>query len=298
MVARQSDGDDRAGASGPEPAGTRVAVISPFRSRGETRGTLPQVVTPLRRPFDGPLLPQGKDPARVWESLTALTPPRMQLLRTGLAPLHDRDATSAAMDLLRARILPVLTERAWTRLGIAAPTPGCGASFVTLGLGMSLSRLPALHTLMVDLDLRRPGLARLLGIEEPGRLSDLLTDDQPIESVLWRMGSNLALALNAQPFPDPAVVLQDEATARALDGLAEVLQPDVVLYDLPPVLASDDVIAFAPQMDALLLVADGSRTTAEDIRRCECLLDGRVPILGVVLNRAQDESARRLPPGR
>jgi len=298
MVASQSDGDDRAGASGPEPAGTRVAVISPFRSRGAARGNLPDVVTPLRRPFDGPLLPQGRDPARVWDSLTALNPPRLQLLRAGLAPLDDRDATSAAMDLLRARLLPVLTERGWTRLGIAAPTPGCGASFVTLGLGMSLARLPALHTLIVDLDLRRPGLARLLGIEEPGRLSDLLTDDQPIESVLWRMGSNLALALNARPLPDPAVVLQDAATARALDGLAEALHPDAVLYDLPPVLASDDVIAFAPQMDALLLVADGSRTTAEDIRRCERLLDGRVPILGVVLNRAQDESARRLAPGR
>ena len=68
------------------------------------------------------------------------------------------------------------------------------------------------------------------------------------------------------------------------------LQPDVVLYDLPPALACDDVIAFLPQLDGVLLVVGGGLTQAEDVRKCERLLAGQTPLLGVILNKAEDPS--------
>lgn len=65
------------------------------------------------------------------------------------------------------------------------------------------------------------------------------------------------------------------------------LRPDVVLYDLPPLLEFDDTIAFLPQVDGVLLVADGTKTTDEDLAVCERLLEGESALLGVVLNRGR-----------
>jgi len=75
--------------------------------------------------------------------------------------------------------------------------------------------------------------------------------------------------------------------------MTESLQPDVVLYDLPPVLAYDDLAAFLPQVDGVLLVADGTQTTASQIVACEKILNGQTRLLGVILNRASRAGATR-----
>jgi translation initiation factor IF-2 len=46
-------------------------------------------------------------------------------------------------------------------------------------------------------------------------------------------------------------------------------------------------------LETVLLVADGTKTTAEDLRACERLFEGRIPLMGVVLNRAQERAAQR-----
>jgi Mrp family chromosome partitioning ATPase len=67
----------------------------------------------------------------------------------------------------------------------------------------------------------------------------------------------------------------------------EDLSPDVVVYDLPPILAQDDLAAFLPYLDGVLLIADGTKTTARHISECERILRGHTELLGVVLNKAR-----------
>ena len=68
-----------------------------------------------------------------------------------------------------------------------------------------------------------------------------------------------------------------------------IARADVALFDLPPVLHNDDVAAFLPQVDGVLLVSDGSQTTARHLKACEKMLAGHTQLLGVVLNRARSE---------
>jgi Mrp family chromosome partitioning ATPase len=60
----------------------------------------------------------------------------------------------------------------------------------------------------------------------------------------------------------------------------------VVVIDLPPLLVSSDVLAFAPSLDALLLVAGEGMTTRQDIKESLALVRGAVPVLGTVLNQS------------
>jgi Mrp family chromosome partitioning ATPase len=146
---------------------------------------------------------------------------------------------------------------------------------------------------LIDMNLRAPGLAPLFGVTNPGRLRDVLTGAQPMESHFLRLGRTLALGLNGQAEPDSAELLQEPATAAALEAMLEDLSPDVAIHDLPAMLECDDALAFLPEVDGLLLVADGTRTTAAQVRECELLLKGRTELLGVVLNRAEDSPAAR-----
>jgi Mrp family chromosome partitioning ATPase len=67
------------------------------------------------------------------------------------------------------------------------------------------------------------------------------------------------------------------------------LSPHVVLFDLPPVLAQDDVLALKPHLDCILMVAGGGVTTQRDLREAGQRLGEDLPILGVVLNMAEGE---------
>ena len=101
------------------------------------------------------------------------------------------------------------------------------------------------------------------------------------------------MGLNKASAQDPAELLQEPDTARALDEMRAALQPDVVIYDLPPALLCDDVLAFLPQVDGVLLVADGHSTRAKEVAACERLFKDQTELLGVVLNRAEDSETDR-----
>jgi Mrp family chromosome partitioning ATPase len=221
-----------------------------------------------------------------------------KLQGNNLFPLPSNQPAALAVDQLRSKILHGLATKGWKRIAVTSPAHGCGKSFVATNLALSLARRPASRTALIDLDLRRPQLAGLLGLTDLPEFADFLTGDQPLESVFRRFGRTLALGLNGTPVEMAAEMLHSPETAVALSALVDQLDPEVVIYDMPPALGTDDVLAMAPSLDAVLVVADGTKTTAEDMRACERLLEGRIPLLGVVLNRAQERAAQRLGYGK
>mgnify|MGYP001191338280 CR=1 FL=1 len=237
-------------------------------------------------------------PSRVWESLSPVTLDAQLLAGNGLFTHSKNSPAAAAFDMLRTRILQALQQRGWKRVAVTSPTHGCGKSFVAANLALSLARMSESKTVLMDLELRNPGLADLLGVEHVGAIRDFLTGDQPLESHFRRVGRNLALALNGEPATDAAELLHAGTTTEALEMMLEQLDPDIAIYDMPPALGSDDVTMMLPQVDAVLLVADGTQTTAEDIRACERLFEGRIPLMGVVLNRSQDRKQDRYRYGK
>jgi Mrp family chromosome partitioning ATPase len=246
-----------------------------------------------REIFTAPLASLRVNPAKVWESLSALQLSVEKLQGNNLFPLPSNQPAALAVDQLRSKILHGLATKGWKRIAVTSPTHGCGKSFVATNLALSLARRPASRTALIDLDLRRPQLAGLLGLTDLPEFADFLTGDQPLESVFRRFGRTLALGLNGAPVEMAAEMLHSPETAVALSALVEQLDPEVVIYDMPPALGTDDVLAMAPSLDAVLLVADGTKTTAEDLRACERLFEGRIPLMGVVLNRAQERAAQR-----
>jgi protein-tyrosine kinase len=251
-----------------------------------------------REIFLSPSVPMFSNPSRAWESLGSVAIPANSKSGNCLFLETTNSPAVVAFDILRTRLLHGLAEHNWRRVAISSPTHGCGKSFVASNLALSLARRPASRTVLMDLDLRRPQLASILGQTEEYALTDYLSGNQPLESVFRRYGKTLALGLNTHQVENASAVLHDPETVAALAAVAEQLAPEVVLYDLPPALVNDDLIALAPCIDAVLLVTDGTKTSPEEIRAFEKLLEGHFPLLGVVLNRAQDAKSGRYRYGK
>jgi protein-tyrosine kinase len=272
------------------------AVQSP-RALGHEPVLQGRISTGSRDPLPGApglLAPRGRLTRAViddtWASLDIVAD-RLEsaVARQGaLPPIESGSAAAVAMDQLRGQMLRVAGARGWRRIGISAPRRGSGASFLTLGLAASVARLDYLRLAVIDLDLSQPGLHHLLGLTPPGPLANVLHADVVPVSQAQRVGENLALVLNGSAVPAAAELLHSPEAILALRALSDCLQPDLLLVDLPPLLGDAVAQAALPQVDAVLLVADGTRTTARDIAECERILDGQVPLLGVVLNKSED----------
>jgi Mrp family chromosome partitioning ATPase len=72
---------------------------------------------------------------------------------------------------------------------------------------------------------------------------------------------------------------------RLVDDLKTRYRSRIVVFDLPPLLRAADVIAFAPNIEAAVLVVAEGETAGEDVTRCTELL-GETRLIGTVLNKS------------
>ena len=287
---------DQADAATRRDRAVSVSVFRPGRVSGRDHDVIDKDLG--RDIFSDPHPLALFNPARVWESLNAISLNGDYLAGNGLFISPDQSLAGPAFDILRTRIAQAMSERGWRRIGITSPTHGCGKSFTAANLALALARRPGSHTVLIDLDLRRPNLHNLFGLTPTGALRDFLDGSQPMESLFMRVGRTLAIGLNGEAVPDAGDILHSSDAAQALDAMEVQLDPEITVMDLPPALVSDDVLAMKGKVDAVLVVVDGTQTTAKEIRSCEALFENRIPLMGVVLNRAQDQGVSRLRYGR
>jgi Mrp family chromosome partitioning ATPase len=222
-----------------------------------------------------------------WANLQPRSANAAVLARNRIVTLTRLNPACAPFDMLRTKLLQAMRANGWTTVAITSPTPECGKSVVALNLAFSLSRQKELRTVLVDLDLRRPRIARLLGQKDAPSMGEYLMGRRSVEEVFARYGDTLAVGANGQPVHFSSELLQGSSANAALLSLRNRLEPDVVIYDLPPMLVSDDVIAFMPNVDCAVLVVAAESTTLREADICEHSLAEKTNVVGVVLNKCR-----------
>jgi Mrp family chromosome partitioning ATPase len=229
-----------------------------------------------------------------WDYLQPFEVDARHLKAHKLITAHRDDPAYAAFDVLRTRIMQALRENGWKRVAITSPTPGCGKTFTSVNLAITLSRYDNIRTVLFDMDMRRSNVHRVLGVEKPGSMGDFLRGLKSVEEHFklpgrnsLNIGQTLAVGMNARREEFASELMQDPLTEEILEEVEDELEPDIMLFDMPPVLNNDDVIAMRPLVDAFLLVAGGGITTAQQLKLVERNIGKDKPILGVVLNKAE-----------
>lgn len=226
-------------------------------------------------------------PAPAWTELAAFEPDARLMARQRIVTFADADPAHVTFDMMRTKLLRTLRQNGWSSVGVTSPTSDCGKTTTCLNIAFSLAHQPEVRTVLVDLDLRRPALARHLGLSQPQSMASVLQGTRPVAENFVRYGDNLAIGTNAASVRSSSEILLSAATAKGVASLKAAFQPDVILYDLPPMLQSDDVMAFAPHLDCVLLIAAAEKSRLDEVDKCERDLAEQTQVLGVVLNKCR-----------
>lgn len=297
-----------------EKARAKAATLAPPHANGAPaapaapRAAAPQPQPPQPARAPAPARPAEKDPRQavsepeprrtgpraprfhlhdarsIWQELTPFKPDPAQMRRHRIVSYERSDPAHVSFDMMRTRLVQHLRTNGWTSVAITSPGPSCGKTTTSLNLAFALAYQQDTRTVLMDVDLRRPNMARILGLKEVHSMASILDGSGTIESNFVRYGENLAIGTNERPARHPSELLQHSNATAALANLREKLAPDVIIFDMPPMMSNDDVMAFLPHVDCVLLVAAAETTTIDEVDRCERELASQTNVLGVVLN--------------
>lgn len=202
---------------------------------------------------------------------------------------QQHDAATAAYKILRTHVDQRMAARGWNTLAVTSPGPGAGKTTTAVNLSMALARELHRTVLLVDLDLRNPGVHKAFGLQAHRGLVDFLLDDVPIGDLLIHPGIERLVVLPAgQTVGNSSELLSSPRMIDLADQLKKRYESRIVVFDMPALLSTDDTLAFAPYVDCVLLVVDDNHTTKDELVAAGELL-ANVNLLGTVLNRASEQ---------
>lgn len=239
----------------------------------------------------GLLLERGRPRVRSWRDVAVVTGypvvgrvPASRALRNSPVDALLDPAVGAAIRTLRTNLERSSRDQPVHTLVVTSSLPGEGKTTVASALAVALARLDA-DVLLVDADLRRPGVVRLFpGPDRPG-VAELLNGTADFDATVRPGPAPNLYILRTAVDPDAGDLL----ARRFADLLRRARERfDVIVVDAPPVLGGDDARTLATLCDGTLLVA-GTDTLATSLAEASAALDALgVRVLGAVANRVRD----------
>ena len=196
---------------------------------------------------------------------------------------------SHAFKVLRTQIWRLMKDNGWNSLAVTSCTPDEGKTLVSINLSISLAMMKANHSvLLVDMDLRRPSIHERFGLDIEQGINDYLENGVALEEILINPGLGRFVILpGRESVKQSSEVLSSARMERMVQEFKSRYPSRIVVYDLPPVLSTDDVLVFSPYVDAVLLVVAEGQTTTEELRRAVNMLKG-TNLIGTVLNKSEE----------
>jgi protein-tyrosine kinase len=264
------------------------------RSYVDTAPRLDQVGAPADQvdapaaeaPPKSPVVPGG---AIVYSITKSFSPPAEHLERHRIMSAADTGAAPAAYRMLRTQVLQRMDARTWRSLAIFSPGPQDGKTTTAINLAVNLASDRSHTVLLVDFDLKRPTLASCFGLQPEFGVDDVLTGHATLKDCLYHPEGfeRLVLLPARSSQSNSSEMLAGPRSRELVADLRGRYTDRIIIFDLPPVLNADDALAFAPLVDAGLVVASEGRTRRNDLVRTIELLSA-IPLVGTVLNRAVD----------
>lgn len=145
--------------------------------------------------------------------------------------------------------------------------------------------------LLIDADLRRPTVHYTFSVTNTIGLTNVLTKQIRLNDTIRTTDVENLYAMTSGPIPpNPAELLGSTAMSQLLEEVTDLF--DLVLVDVPPILALADTKLMANQVDASILVVSSGTTDREmAIKAKEQLASAKAKLLGVVLNNKEEDSS-------
>jgi exopolysaccharide/PEP-CTERM locus tyrosine autokinase len=189
--------------------------------------------------------------------------------------------------ILCTQILQRLRENGWNALAVTSPRGREGKTLTAINLAISLSQEVDQTVLLVDADLRTPGIHGYFDLPPGPGLSDFLISKTALADILVHPGiERLVILPGGRPLANSSEMLGSQKMMALVQELKNRYPSRIVVFDLPPVLSAADALAFAPYVDAAVLVVEEGGTDLAEVQRAAEMLDS-TRLIGTVLNKSR-----------
>lgn len=239
--------------------------------------------------------------ARIEATVAAIpAPPPVPLLhatidsavmeRSCILPRVSDETALRAYKILRTRVLQKLSANNWRSMVVTGTDVQQGKTLTSINLAFALAQDPSTNVCLVDLDLRRPHVANSMGMQFNFGLGDYLSGSAEIEQIMYEVGvPRLTIIPNAQSLQHSSELLSSTRMAQLVERLYAGDSHRVVIFDMPPLMMSDDVMVFSRQADGILLVVSEGATERGTVEKAKEVL-AEMNVLGVVLNQSMESN--------
>jgi capsular exopolysaccharide synthesis family protein len=210
--------------------------------------------------------------------------PRSEIYR--LAPLlSPRSGVAEAYRIIRTNLEFASVDTPVQTLLVTSSSPGEGKTVTACNLAIVFAQAGG-RVLLVDADLRKPGVHTAFDLPNSQGLTTLLRDDHAMPDAIAQVTEqeNLRVLTSGPLPPNPAEILGSQRMRTILERLKA--ENDLIIFDSPPLLAVTDSAILSSLVDGTLLVVDAGRSRRRALRTgSEVLARAGANVLGSVLNR-------------
>jgi capsular exopolysaccharide synthesis family protein len=197
---------------------------------------------------------------------------------------HDpKSPISEAYRTLRTNFQFATLKRPIRTVMMTSAVPGEGKTTTAVNLAVTMADR-GMRVLIVDTDLRRPNVHRVLRMERGPGLADVLREGLDPQSVIRPTRiENLWIISSGRVPPNPSELIGSDRMSELMQQLGGAF--DIVICDAPSVLVVTDPVLLATHVDTCIMVVSTENARRETILRAKKLLESaNCEITGVVVN--------------
>jgi capsular exopolysaccharide synthesis family protein len=185
--------------------------------------------------------------------------------------------------VLRSRILETMRAQRMRTLMISSALSGECKTTTSINLAFALSQVQGIKVLLVDTDLRKPGIAEVLGIPYELGLDDYLRSSVPLSDLLLQLTDSLFLVPSGGVDQNSVELLHSAAMVAFVNEVQSNF--DLIVFDTPPMFPVADARVTANLVDAVLFCVRAGKTSETIVSEAIALI--RPKLIGTVLVGAE-----------
>jgi protein-tyrosine kinase len=188
--------------------------------------------------------------------------------------------------VLRTQISQLTKKDGKNTIMVTSARPGEGKTLTAINLALSFAMEFDQTALLVDCDLKKQSVHKILGIESKQGLVDYLLNGVDLSQlILWPGIEKFTFLSGGHTLFDSSELLGSPRMKELITEMKDRYPERYVVFDVPPVLTGADALAFAPLVDGILIVVEAGKTSINDVNEAISLLP-KEKILGLVLNKS------------
>jgi capsular exopolysaccharide synthesis family protein len=200
--------------------------------------------------------------------------------------VHERPKSpiAEAYRSLRTNIQFANLDNNMKTILITSATPGEGKTITLLNIAIAMAQNKQ-RVIVIDCDMRKPRIHKILGISNKSGLAEYLMDGNNIEDYINRIFKlNIDVMTSGKIPSNPSELLHSNVMKEMVEFLEK--KYDYVLFDSPPVVPVTDAVVMSSYIEGAILVVSSGKVSVDMVKKAkESLEASGVNLIGAVLNR-------------